>query len=234
MFHLVQPTDEAVNNLSNGASLRRFEPRLIFCSFVRNAFSSSIPSTGCQPPTPTHTPTHHPQQTSDHNEIEVSRAHRRGTYVGSPISTVASAAVAVKLATTGKPALDPVDERRASLPGRSASKLWQRAAQVGGGCVSDASGTVRHLGFNAVAAIRALHGVSVQQLKRRLDECYARREEVSPFACEYEYNCARSPFAPADLGCNDWLSFMTCYPATTSHAARKCWMLDCFRCPPET
>lgn len=38
---------------------------------------------------------------------------------------------------------------------------------------------MRHLGFSVVAAIRAVHGVSVQQLKERLDDRMASMEEVS-------------------------------------------------------
>lgn len=128
-----------------------------------------------------HPPTHLNDkiiQTSDRNEIEVSRAHRRGTYAGSPISTVASAALAVKVASTDKSAFDPAHKRKPSLPSSPASKLWQRATEVGDGAESGANGTVRYLGFNVVAAIRALHGVSVQQLKQRLDERTARMEEV--------------------------------------------------------
>lgn len=110
----------------------------------------------------------------------MSRAHRRGTYAGSPISNVASAALAVKVGSTDNPASDPAHKRKASMPRSPASKLWQRAAEVGGGGAdSEANGTVRYLGFNVVAAIRALHGVSVQQLKQRLDDRYTTMEQVS-------------------------------------------------------
>lgn len=40
-------------------------------------------------------------------------------------------------------------------------------------------GAVGLQGFNVVAAIRELHGVSVEQLKQRLDERIAMMEEVS-------------------------------------------------------
>lgn len=132
----------------------------------------------------------------------MSRAHRRGTYAGSPISNVASAALAVKLGGgTDKPAFDPAahNRRKTPVPRSPASKLWQRAAEVGGGAESGANGgAVRHLGFNVVAAIRQLHGVSVQQLKQRLDDRYTRMEEVSVrlfwgFEAVSNYNSCANP-----------------------------------------
>lgn len=134
----------------------------------------------------------------------MSRAHRRGTYAGSPISTVASAALAVKLASTDQPAVDPAHRLKTSLPSSPGSKLWQRAAEVGVGAESEANGTVRHVGFNVVEAIRALHGVSVTQLKQRLDDRAARMEEVSPSVCGFEFVFTITAVVPpqaATTGC---------------------------------
>ncbi|CAM9347034.1 unnamed protein product [Ectocarpus sp. 4 AP-2014] len=117
---------------------------------------------------------HGTMEMSDRNEIEASRAHRRGSYVGppaSPLAGVASAALAAKAASaTGG---NEGRQHKPSSHGTPASKLWQRAADIGGG----GAGAVQHLGFNVVAAIRALHGMSMQQLKEHVDDQRRRAEE---------------------------------------------------------
>lgn len=116
------------------------------------------------------------KQMSDRNEIEASRAHRRGSYVSppaSPLAGVASAALAAKAASaTGG---NEGRQRKPPSHGTPAFKLWQRAADIGGG----GAGAVQHLGFNVVAAIRALHGMSMQQLKEQVDDQRRRADEVS-------------------------------------------------------
>lgn len=130
------------------------------------------------------------EQTSDSNEIEVSRAHRRrGTQSSSPVSPlakVASAAVAAEVASAKPTGVDGPHRHSSKTPSSTstpASKLWQRAAGVGGAGGRGGCSTVRHLGFNVVAAIHALHGVSVVQLKEQLDERASRKEEVSTSVC---------------------------------------------------
>ncbi len=102
---------------------------------------------------------------------------------------MASAALA-KLASTGESAYDGEHNKDRSHSSRNitpASKLWQRAARAGGKAWSDPSGggggkgggPVGFQGFNVVAAIRELHGVSVEQLKQRLDDRIAMMEEAS-------------------------------------------------------
>ncbi|CAM9198081.1 unnamed protein product [Ectocarpus sp. 12 AP-2014] len=117
---------------------------------------------------------HGTMEMSDRNEIEASRAHRRGSYVGppaSPLAGVASAALAAKAASvTGG---NEGRQRKPSSHGTPAFKLWKRAADIGGG----GAGAVQHLGFNVVAAIRALHGMSMQQLKEQVDDQRTRAEE---------------------------------------------------------
>ncbi|CAM9180402.1 unnamed protein product [Ectocarpus fasciculatus] len=119
---------------------------------------------------------HGTMEMSDRNEIEASRVHRRGSYVGppaSPLAGVASAALAAKAAsTTGG---NEGRQRKASSRSTPAFKLWQRAADIGGD--GGGGGAVQHLGFNVVAAIRALHGVSMQQLKELVDVQRRRAEE---------------------------------------------------------
>ncbi|CAN0412690.1 unnamed protein product, partial [Ectocarpus sp. 12 AP-2014] len=119
---------------------------------------------------------HGTMEMSDRNEIEASRAHRRGSYVGppaSPLAGVASAALAAKAASVTRG--NEGRQRKPSSRGTPAFKLWKRAADIGGGGAS----AVQHLGFNVVAAIRALHGMSMQQLKEQVDDQRRRVEEGS-------------------------------------------------------
>ncbi|CAM9561668.1 unnamed protein product, partial [Scytosiphon promiscuus] len=115
---------------------------------------------------------HETMETSDRNEIEVSRAYRRRTFAGAPVSPlagVASAAVAANIATTAGGSGNQQGKQGVTSPGSTpASKRWKRAAGVGGG---GGGGTdVRHRGFDVVAAIKALHGVSMQEMKEAMDE----------------------------------------------------------------
>lgn len=106
-----------------------------------------------------------------------------GTAPMSPLANVASAAVAAKVASTTEPTGDdgPSQRNTTSSPRSGAAfRLWQRAASVSG---TAGGNTARHLGFNAVEAIHELHGVSVLQLKERLDDWAARNEEANLSVC---------------------------------------------------
>ena len=138
-------------------------------------------------------------QTSDRNEIEASRAHRRGSNANipsSPMSKFASAAVAAKVSSTetDATATASVAGSTSTTPGRNngvgivaggggggggggghtgggvstkPSKLWQRAAQAN--VSSDGGGAGRQRGFDVVEAVYAVHGLTIQQLKERLE-----------------------------------------------------------------
>lgn len=114
------------------------------------------------------------KKTSDRNEIEASRAHRRRSFAGGPSSPIASIAIAVADAKKSK-SIKFSDENSSAL-GRNGdaskpkSAFWQRASQIGH-VDHDAEGAVtgRQRGFDVVAAVRRVHGLTIQQLKERLD-----------------------------------------------------------------
>lgn len=137
-------------------------------------------------------------QTSDLNEIEASRAHRRRHFgsvsiAGSPTAaSVATAAVAALARTTTANTADGFDSPPGDSPvsprhsgsGGGTSNAWKRAADkskrlrregyaVHPMCAGDDddgdNGTAWQQGFDVVAAVRSLHGLTVQQLREQLD-----------------------------------------------------------------
>lgn len=137
-------------------------------------------------------------QTSDLNEIEASRARRRhygsiSTPASPTAASVATAAVAALAKTDTANTAGGVDSPPGDGPvsprnnggGGGTSNAWKRAADkskrlrregyaVHPVCAVDDedghNGATRQRGFDVVAAVRSLHGLTIQQLREQLDE----------------------------------------------------------------
>ena len=144
---------------------------------------------------------------SDLTEIEASRAYRRRNYAaGSPNSSlakIACAAIAAKGKTSSSVVAameadatanaiqlhtsDDAQGRKGDNQSKGASRMWQEAAVlcgVGPADGSDAEGTARahQQGFNVAMALRASHGLTVQQLKEALDGRFKATDQVREHA----------------------------------------------------